>query len=82
MNQDTPLREVVSFIPKDCAEILMYMPEQAQMWVTIALRDVMTQWETTGVSFDPITLENVLRPVVVSLMSAGHAMVEAANKEY
>lgn len=80
MNANTPLREVVAFIPKDCAEILMYMPNEAQMWVTIALRNIMTEWEASGQSFDPVTLETVLRPIVVELMSAGHAMV-AASKE-
>lgn len=75
MNQQTPLEEVISFIPREVAEVLMYQPVELQEWVARILRTIMSEWETSGVTLDPVTLENVLRPVVIQLMGDGSVMI-------
>lgn len=81
INADTPLPEVVRFIPKEVAEVLIYQPMEIQTWVARALRNIMTDWEETDVQLNPIMLENVLKPVIIQLMADASTIVELAGRE-
>lgn len=81
MNRETPLPEVIKFVPPAVAEVLMYQSPELQMWVTTMLREIMVTWEETGVSLDPITLEGVLHPVMTTLMGCASSMIDMAGRE-
>lgn len=81
INADTPLPEVIRFIPREVAEVLIYQPIEIQTWVARALRGIMSDWEQTDVHLDPIMLENVLRPVIIQLMADGSQIAEMAGRE-
>lgn len=70
ISRETPLPEVIRFIPREVAEVLLYQPVEIQTWVAATLRNIMTDWDESGVCLDPITLENVLKPVILQLMAA------------
>ena len=81
MNRETPLPEVIKFIPPAVAEVLMYQSPELQTWVVTMLREIMVQWEETGVVLDPITMEGVLQPVMTTLMGCASSMIDMAGRE-
>ena len=81
MNRETPLPEVIKFIPPAVAEVLMYQNFELQMWVATMVREIMVQWEENGVQLDPITLEGVLQPVMTTLMGCATTLIDLTARE-
>lgn len=79
MNRDTPHNEVARILPRDSAALLLEMPFETQMAVLESVRNMMTDWEETGICLDPITLASVLHSFIKRLAPTHANLVNAIS---
>ena len=60
MQMDTPLHEVVSFLPPELASKLMEFEASFQVEVLILLRGAIVAMENRGAQLDPVSLQAVV----------------------
>lgn len=76
ITRETPITEVIQFLPKGLAQIMDDQPWDVQMAALYTLRDIIAAWERRGIVLDPITYEGILFDVGVQIV----AIYMAANE--
>lgn len=67
MNNETPLTEVATHLPRAGAAVLTTFSYPVQSAVLVQIREIVVHWEEHGYVFDPIAYEATLEALCKSL---------------